>query len=139
MSVFAQLQEHNQLHNHSQSVYKSRHSTETALLKNNITTILSEGHAALLVLLDWSAAFDTTDHSVLLNRLTSCFGIHGTPLAWFKSYLTHRSEAVKVGESVSKPKVSSLVSHRVPYLVPFSLPCTCTPHHLARSYRITPP
>ena len=108
--VCAQLQEHisaNQLHNHSQSAYKAGHSTETALLKikNDIHLILSQGHAALLVLLDLSAAFDTIDHSVLLNRLNSCFSIHGTPLAWFKSYLTRRSQAVKVGESVSKPKV----------------------------------
>ena len=50
--------------------------------------------AALLVLLDLSSAFDTIDHSVLLNHLQYAFGLRDTALAWMKSYLTDRTQSV---------------------------------------------
>jgi len=41
--------------------------------------------------LDLSAAFDTAEHDILLTRLSSSFGIHGSVLNWFKSYLLSRT------------------------------------------------
>ena len=50
----------------------------------------------MLLLLDLSAAFDTVDHEILLGRLSSRFGIKGNALDWLRSYLTDRTQLVKV-------------------------------------------
>ena len=47
-------------------------------------------------MLDLSAAFDTIDHQILFDRLSSAFGIKDTALNWFKSYLDNRTQKVKI-------------------------------------------
>ncbi len=42
------------------------------------------------VLLDLSAAFDTIDHDILIDRLQNYTGIQGQALRWFRSYLSDR-------------------------------------------------
>jgi hypothetical protein len=106
--VSAQLKEHVNSHNLGnifQSAYKCGHSTETALLKikNDIHSALACGMPTSVVLLDLSAAFDTIDHQILLDRLSSWFGLNGTVLAWFKSYLSDRVQSVKIGSTLSEP------------------------------------
>ena len=54
-----------------------------------------------LTLLDLSAAFDTIDHSILLERLFSWFGITSTALSWIKSYLLNRSFYVNIENTKS--------------------------------------
>ena len=90
--VARQLTSHinnNKLDNPHQSAYKPGHSTETALLsiKNEVHLSLARGEPTALVLLDLSAAFDTIDHNILLGYLKSWFGLGGTVLRWFASYL----------------------------------------------------
>ena len=54
----------------------------------DILQTVDRGDLAALVLLDLSAAFDTVDHSVLLERLQQTFGIGDTALHWFQSHLS---------------------------------------------------
>ena len=54
-----------------------------------------------MVLLDLSAAFDTVDHQTLLKTLQNYFGISGSVLAWFQSYLSNRSQVVSVDGCIS--------------------------------------
>ena len=86
-----------------QSAYRIFHSTETTLLKihNDLILAMDRGEVTSLILLDLSAAFDTVDHSILLTRLQNWFGLDGLSLAWFTSYLSSRSQAVSINDSIS--------------------------------------
>ena len=57
----------------------------------------------VLTLLDLSAAFDTVDHATLLRRLKTTYGITGTALVWFASYLHERKLSVRYRGSSSTP------------------------------------
>lgn len=61
------------------------HSTETTLLNvtNDVLLNMNKQHVIIFVLLDLSAAFNTVDHRVLLNRLSSKIGLDGAALDWF--------------------------------------------------------
>ena len=68
--------------NSLQSAYRKMHSTETALLKimDDLYRIVDERRAAVLIGLDLSAAFDTIDHTTLINRLQNVFNVSGAAL-----------------------------------------------------------
>ena len=55
----------------------------------------------LLVVLDLSAAFDTIDQQILLSVLENDFGIIGSALTWFTSYLADRKQRVLINDSSS--------------------------------------
>ena len=48
-----------------------------------------------------SAAFDTVDHAILLNRLSVSYGLSSSALAWFSTFVTGRTQSVRLGGSVS--------------------------------------
>ena len=55
----------------------------------------------IVLLLDLSAAFDTIDHTVLLNKLLKDYGINGSAQQWIKSYLENRFFCVKIDDTLS--------------------------------------
>jgi hypothetical protein len=108
-AVILQLDEHlakNKLEDEKQSAYKKYHSTETLLLKvhNDIMTSLDNDEIVMLVMLDLSAAFDTIDHKILIDRLNKKYGIRDTALKWFDSYLSDRTQSVLINDKESTKK-----------------------------------
>jgi hypothetical protein len=88
----------------NQSAYRKYHSTETALLKihSDLCSYIDKGEAALLALLDLSAAFDTVDFGILLTHLETSFCITGTVHKWIKSYLHDRTCFVLINDRRSR-------------------------------------
>ena len=88
-----------------QSAYQKCHSTETALLcaVNDLLQASDSGCVSILSLLDLLAAFDTTDHKILITRLRSAFGYSGMVLDWFISYSSCCTQSVSVGHESTKP------------------------------------
>ena len=61
-----------------------------------------------LVLLDLSTAFDTVNHSILLNRLKYHFGLGGKILQWIEGYLTGHTQRVIIdNDGEGEPRVES--------------------------------
>ena len=58
---------------------------------------------SILTLLDLSAAFDTIDHTILLQCLHHHFGIADCALDWFQSYLSNRHQTISVNGVQSDP------------------------------------
>ena len=65
----------------------------------------------MLVLLDFSSAFDTLDHRLLLSRLSDHYGITGMALRWLSPYPQGRTQSVAINEALSD---SVNVSYGVP-------------------------
>ena len=54
--------------------------------------------------MDLKRAFDTVDHSVLLNKLYH-YGIRGIINDWFSSYLSGRAQAIEVNSCISRKQM----------------------------------
>ena len=68
---------------------------------NDMITAVDSGRIGALMLLDLSAAFDTVDHSVLLEVIYGRFGITGKALGWFDAFLNDRHQTVHFGGTAS--------------------------------------
>jgi len=76
-------------------------------IHDHLTNAIGLQKVSCLCLLDLSAAFDTINHNILIIHLSSWFGIHGSVLSWFKSYLSSRSLHVKCDNNLSSFHTSS--------------------------------
>ena len=91
------------LYNTCQSAYRPGYSSETALLKvvNDLFLSLTKGNISVLALLDFSSAFGTIDHPILVHLLHADFGFTDAVLQWFSSYLTDRTHYVSLSNHCS--------------------------------------
>ena len=85
--------------------FRKKHSTYLAhlVLQDKITKSLDNGEKVIGIYLDFSKAFDTINHDILLQKLYH-YGIRGTAYEWFKSYLTDRVKYVTYNGIQSSPK-----------------------------------
>ena len=62
-------------------------------MMDQVTKALDSGECVIGIFLDFSKAFDTVNHSILIDKLYH-YGIRGNALEWFRSYLSNRSQYV---------------------------------------------
>ena len=74
------------------------------VLIDKIVKALENGEFVAGIYLDFSKAFDTVDHSILLMKL-EYHSIHGISYDWFKSYLAGRKQDVTYNGTSSSTKV----------------------------------
>ena len=84
--------------------FRRHHSTESALLRvlSDLCSSVDNERISLLALLDVSAAFDTIDHAILLDRLSISSGITGSAFDWMRSFIVGRTQTVHYCGSVSQ-------------------------------------
>uniref|UniRef100_A0ABD2XBU0 Reverse transcriptase domain-containing protein n=1 Tax=Trichogramma kaykai TaxID=54128 RepID=A0ABD2XBU0_9HYME len=97
------LSEHDLLDTH-QHDFKPTHSTQTAFLDltESVRSAIDDRKVTLLVSFNFSKAFDTIDHSILLSKLHR-LGYSHLSLKWFASYLSNRQIAVQRQDSTLTP------------------------------------
>jgi hypothetical protein len=92
--------------------FRKKHSTNHALIDitETIRQALDNKKIACGVFVDLQKAFDTVNHDILISKLDH-YGIRGTAIDWFSSYLKKRSQFVSIlgFQSATKP-----INHGVP-------------------------
>ena len=108
-SVFNQIYKFlndNSLLSKYQSGFRPKNSTLTALLQmcDSFYENMDNGKFNGVVFLDIRKAFDSINHTILLQKMRLQFGITNTELKWFSSYLTNREQVCAVNGTTSSPK-----------------------------------
>ena len=91
--------------NNFQFGFRKKHSTEQAILEitDKLRKSIDSNEITCGLFLDFSKAFDTVDHQILLKKLYQ-YGIQGRAHAWFTSYLSNRFRQVKIDDVKSDLK-----------------------------------
>ena len=78
------------------------YSTDTCLsyLTERLRNGFGKGLLTGMILIDLQKAFDTIDHSILLEKM-KCLSFSESTIRWFTSYLSNRSFIVSVGKELS--------------------------------------
>ena len=86
-----------------QSGFRPLHSTETTLLHsaNQCLINMDKGLINGFLFIDLKKAFDTVDHKILISKL-ELYGIRGTALHLFQSYLSERKQICKLKNTMSE-------------------------------------
>lgn len=86
--------------------FRKHHSTAYALacLYDKISSAI-ENKYTVGIFIDLSKAFDTVDHHILISKLEH-YGVRGTALRWFESYLSGRQQYVEF--NIRPPPLSAL-------------------------------
>ena len=68
----------------------------------NIRKHIDDSQTTFLILLDHSKVFDSINHRILCNKLSSQYGFGSSSTKLIQNYLSDRQQAVAVGDRVSK-------------------------------------
>ena len=107
--------------------FRAHHSTEHAIFSivNKIHQAIEEKSYSCGVFLDFSKAFDTVDHNILIRKLER-YGIRGVANDWFISYLTNRKHYVSLNNTCSN-------LHNVTCGIPQGSVCSLLSAHIAQT------
>ena len=113
LSIFDKIMEklmHKRLYDfleNNNTLFKNN-STIFALLQitEKIRETIDKGKFGCGIFIDLRKAFDTVNHKILLQKLDH-YGIRGSALSWFESYLDNRKQYVYVNGETSDLKIIS--------------------------------
>ena len=83
--------------------FQRNNSTEQAILQlaRDITSSFEKGEYTLGIFIYLSKAFNTLDYQILIKK-SQYYGIDGTSLGWFKSYLSNKNQYISTPRNIRK-------------------------------------
>ncbi len=95
------IEENKIIYQHQFGFQKSKSTSQAILdMSMKIVNAIENNKISCCVFLDFAKAFDTVDHNILIKKL-DYYGIRGTALKWFKSYLSDRTQRVSINGELS--------------------------------------